>query len=212
MWGKLCEVLLDFEFLQAKIGAFTNRIEQSPAPATVYDLLRDYQNALAALPTDHPLQKQVAALYRTIDANSHVLRDDPTLLIQQAYNALVWEWDEATALGWKVRDATRGYARMWFRQHNPLVTDRALLRTLTGHSGGVISVALSADGQTVASGSWDQSVKLWDWRTGKLLAWMPCQDTVLALWRSSDLRELRAADAGGAAHLPNVYILEVVGR
>ena len=34
-------------------------------------------------------------------------------------------------------------------------------RTLTGHTGGVSSVAISADGQTVVSGSSDKTIKVW---------------------------------------------------
>jgi len=43
------------------------------------------------------------------------------------------------------------------------------LRTLIGHSNRVLSVAISADGQTLASGSADQTIKLWNLRTGELL-------------------------------------------
>ncbi len=32
------------------------------------------------------------------------------------------------------------------------------------------TVAISPDGQTVVSGSWDQTVKIWDWVTGRLKA------------------------------------------
>ena len=34
--------------------------------------------------------------------------------------------------------------------------------TLEGHTGGVESVALSADGKTAVSGSWDKTVMVWD--------------------------------------------------
>ncbi|MFM6474261.1 MAG: serine/threonine protein kinase, partial [Dolichospermum sp.] len=44
-----------------------------------------------------------------------------------------------------------------------------LLQTLTGHSDWVWSVAYSPDGQTLASGSDDKTIKLWNARTGKLL-------------------------------------------
>ena len=43
----------------------------------------------------------------------------------------------------------------------------SLLRTLTGHTSTVSSVAFSPDGQTVASGSWDGTIKLWNLATGE---------------------------------------------
>ncbi|MFM6270296.1 MAG: WD40 repeat domain-containing protein, partial [Dolichospermum sp.] len=44
-----------------------------------------------------------------------------------------------------------------------------LLQTLKGHSNWVWSVAYSPDGQTVASGSDDNTIKLWNVNTGNLL-------------------------------------------
>jgi WD40 repeat protein len=44
-----------------------------------------------------------------------------------------------------------------------------LLRTLTGHSGEVKSVAISPDGQTLVSGSADKTIKIWRLDTGELL-------------------------------------------
>ncbi|KAE8382682.1 WD40-repeat-containing domain protein [Aspergillus bertholletiae] len=40
------------------------------------------------------------------------------------------------------------------------------LQTFKGHSSWVKSVAFSPDGQTIASGSWDDTIKVWDTKTG----------------------------------------------
>ena len=39
----------------------------------------------------------------------------------------------------------------------------------SGHSNEVKSVAFSPDGNTIASGSWDNSIKLWNPQTGDLI-------------------------------------------
>ncbi|MGK7932234.1 MAG: caspase family protein [Microcystaceae cyanobacterium] len=59
---------------------------------------------------------------------------------------------------------TYGYkVRIWDYQTGKLV------RTLKGHSSWVRSVAISGDGQTVVSGSRDNTVKVWELGTGKLV-------------------------------------------
>jgi WD40 repeat protein len=44
-----------------------------------------------------------------------------------------------------------------------------LLKTLQGHTNQVWAVAFSPDGQTLASGSSDETIKIWDIETGKCL-------------------------------------------
>ena len=54
-----------------------------------------------------------------------------------------------------------------------------LLRTLEGHQDSVLSVAFDPQGGTLASGSADKTVKLWEARSGKLLRTLEGhQDTV----------------------------------
>jgi len=52
---------------------------------------------------------------------------------------------------------------------NNALENISLAKTLSGHSDSVWSVALSPDGQTLVSGSQDQTIKLWHLDTGKLL-------------------------------------------
>src|SRR5438874_2715514 len=50
----------------------------------------------------------------------------------------------------------------------PLSAQEAKLRdTLQGHTNAVVSVAFSPDGKTLASASYDGTLKLWDMTTGK---------------------------------------------
>jgi WD40 repeat protein len=51
----------------------------------------------------------------------------------------------------------------------PSIPDFALERTLKAHSGWVTAVAFSVDGQRLASGSWDQTVKFWEVSSGQEL-------------------------------------------
>ena len=41
------------------------------------------------------------------------------------------------------------------------------IRTLEGHTDWVESVAFSPDGRTIASGSWDTTIRLWEVATGQ---------------------------------------------
>ncbi len=57
---------------------------------------------------------------------------------------------------------------MW-NQPNAVVPQAALDQTFFGHNGGVLSVAVSPDGNKVLSGSYDKTVRLWNRQTGQEL-------------------------------------------
>jgi len=83
----------------------------------------------------------------------------------QAYcSALVFAPEESI-----VRKTFEQYIPSWI-QRKPRVEAHwtAMLQTLEGHFGPVMSVAFSPDGTQVVSGSYDQTVRLWDAATGAL--------------------------------------------
>ena len=78
----------------------------------------------------------------------------------------------------------------------PLSAQEPKLRdTLNGgHSDAVLSVAFSPDGKTLASGSWDKTIKLWDVKTGKELATLNGHtETVMFVAFSPDGKTLASA-------------------
>ena len=62
------------------------------------------------------------------------------------------------------RQKTPGAAEANERANSYAEKERA---TLEEHTSGVLSVAYSPDGKTLASGSGDKTIKLWDVTTGK---------------------------------------------
>lgn len=74
-----------------------------------------------------------------------------------------------------------------------------LAHQMTGHQGRVISLALSSDGETLASGSVDHAIAIWDTLTGDMqLLLKQHTDTVTDLCFTANDSELRSTSADGA--------------
>ncbi|HVV02284.1 MAG TPA: c-type cytochrome domain-containing protein [Verrucomicrobiae bacterium] len=78
-------------------------------------------------------------------------------------NALVFSSDGKTLFAAGGQPGWGGETRRWN------VIDGKLLGVMHGHSDAVYSVALSPDGKVLATGSYDQKIKLWEAATGKEL-------------------------------------------
>ncbi len=71
-------------------------------------------------------------------------------------NALVWSADGATLFAASGENAVEGEVRQWD------VGSAKVARTFTGHRDVIYALALSPDGKTLATGSYDQKIKLWN--------------------------------------------------
>ena len=79
------------------------------------------------------------------------------------------------------------------------------LQTLAGHSDWVWSVAYSPDGQTLASGSWDKTIKLWNVKTGNLRQTLTGHsDEVYSVAYSPDGQTLASGSGDNTIKLWNV--------
>ncbi|AFY44597.1 protein kinase [Nostoc sp. PCC 7107] len=101
-----------------------------------------------------------------------------------------------------------------------------LLRTLSGYSGWVHSVAISSDGQILAGGCMDSTTKLWSVTTGQLLRTLSsysalvhsvaissdgqilanCNDNAIQLWKVSTGKEILLIQTGHSGRLNSVAI------
>ncbi len=75
-------------------------------------------------------------------------------------NALVFSKDGAMLFGAAGDSGISGIAYQW------KASDGALVRTYEGHTDALYALALSPDGKTLATGSYDQKIKLWNVEDG----------------------------------------------
>jgi hypothetical protein len=142
---ELRELLLDFDWMQVKLES-----------ADVAALIADYE----LLPGDAELRLVQGA----IRLSAHVLIGDKTQLPGQLLGRLLaFESPEIQAI---LEQAKRWKVASWLRPLVPSLTPPGgpLLRTLTGHSRGVMAVAVTPDGRRAVSASSDHTLKVWDLR------------------------------------------------
>jgi WD40 repeat protein len=155
MWLDVGTLLTgDFAFLRAK----------TEAGQVVY-LVEDYNRA-------HPGLAEMSAFfpwYHFIRGQAHSLATHPELFFQQAFNEPM---DSPVSQAAQQRvDSAEAPARWleWINRPGEFVPP-ACAQVLTGHTLSVTSVALTPDGRTAASGSFDKTLRVWDVATGRCRA------------------------------------------
>jgi WD40 repeat protein len=147
--GELKQLLGDFRWLQAKLENIN-----------INALIADYD----FLPEDENLLLIQGALR----LSAHILNEDKQQLSGQLLGRLLgFGNSEIQRL---LKQAQQSKTLGLFPQTASLTPPGGpLVRTLVGHSDWVIALTLSSDGKYVISSSADNTLKVWNWQTGKQL-------------------------------------------
>ena len=182
---ELRELLFDYDWLRAKLTA-----------RGINGLLADY----GWLTDDKLLQM----LQSTLRLSAHVLVTKPQQLTQRLWGHL--RDKQQPNVGSLLDQGAAQQQSVWLQpqQVNLTAPDGPMIRTLSGHSDRVMSVALSADGSRALSGSSDNTLKLWDLITGDCLATFCGDHSFYACDLAADGTTIVAGDTAGTVHFFSV--------
>ncbi len=161
---ELVRLLFDFAWLEAKL----EKSWAADISTRMNALLEDFEQ----VPNEHREASDARLLRDALQLASHVLVGDPHQLPSQLIGRLSGFQRAPTASLARLLAQSRGpHPYRWIE---PLAANfhppgGPLLRTLSGHSGGVIAVAVTPDGRFAISASWDRTLKVWELQHGKAL-------------------------------------------
>jgi len=146
---ELYALLFDFDWLQVKLAA-----------TDVNALLADYE-----LPSGG--EGALRLVQGAVRLSAHVLARDQTQLAGQLLGRLTSFEDDGLQMLLERAGQWRG--AIWLRPLTPSLTPPGgpLERTLAGHNGGVMAMAVMPDGKGLVSASYDQTLKVWDLEQGE---------------------------------------------
>ncbi len=128
----------------------------------LHDLQLDYVRA------QFPDREALDLIHGATRLSAHAITRDPDQFPSQMVGRLLTHHDNAAIKQFAERTA-QSASKPWLRPlqatlHPP---GTSLVRTLQGHTGSVLGVALSRDGRRAVSASSDHTLKVWDIKTGR---------------------------------------------
>jgi WD40 repeat protein len=146
----LRQLLLNFNWLQAKLEA-----------SDVYALVSDYDY----LSTDADL----VTLQSVLRHSAHILAGNHSELPGQLLGRL--SRNLSHDIDGLLKAASKHKSFPWLRPLSPSLAplEASIIHTLQGHANAVSAVALTPDGRRVVSGSWDNTLRVWDLEKGETI-------------------------------------------
>jgi WD40 repeat protein len=195
----------------------------------IFELAKDFSDAIAAMPMDHPKQRILALFEEAIRRDIHFIARHPTTLFQCMWNTCWWYTDLADAGEseaprrattpsqvqeplrelvdvWREEKETETPAFAWVRSvRAPAIKlGGPLVASLTGHDASVTSVSYSPDGLFLGSGSYDRTVRIWNPKTCQQLHCLRGhKEGILAIAWSPDGTRLASGSIDGSVCLWN---------
>ena len=203
MWEDVYTLLTDFDYLEARCRA-----------TSVADLEADYQLALKLWPPQDTGRQQVlAAFQERLRQESSRIAQSPEWLFTTFYNYLRW-LDAPDGPLYRLceaavarRQGQNSVLPLLLRSRfDPRLELPPWLHSLEGHTGAVNAVALSPDGRTIVSGSWDHTIRAWNLTSGKSCVLFWSDAAIFSLALSGDGQLLACGDVSG-----RVWLFDVVG-
>ncbi|MFM2064854.1 MAG: hypothetical protein RLZZ507_4525, partial [Cyanobacteriota bacterium] len=171
-------------FQKAYLGRYPYNLVNSGNLTKYYQILTDYQFISAktnhpdfgiqALIEDYDLSddtqtKPLKYIQSALRLSAHIVTQDKQQLSSQLWGRL--QTIHTPEIQQLLQQISQTQTHPWLRPLTPSLTQAGgrLLRTLSGHSGSVNAVAVTADNQRVISGSDDNTVKVWNLQTGEEL-------------------------------------------